>query len=284
MNNKIEFENGPFGIKAIIKGVWQDTYLKLLFKKEVQELELNEGKGWHGDNLDFLKFIPNLKSIIIIDFSIQSIQPIHSLISLTHLRLLTNCKKPINFMSFPELEYCDFEWIKGSESLFECKRLKGLGINRFNNKSSALFANLNDLERLTILNAKIENIDGINELKKLKYLSISNLKNLNSLKGLQNLHELEELEIQRCKGLYDVSIIFKLTKLKRLLLIDLGDISSIMGLENLTGLRDFLFYESTNVIDGDLFPITKLSSLRKISYQNRKHYTHKREDFVKLYA
>lgn len=95
---------------------------------------------------------------------------------------------------------------------------------------------------------------------------------------------LEELEIQRCKGITAISEVFKLGKLKRLLLIDLGGIASIGGIENLTELEEFLFYESTNIVDGDLSPITRLKKLSKISYQNRKHYSHRREQFGKLYA
>ncbi len=43
-----------------------------------------------------------------------------------------------------------------------------------------------------------------------------------------------------------------------------------------------MFYESTNIIDGDLKPITKLNKLNKVSFQNRKHYTHNREAFINI--
>lgn len=284
MNNIIEFEKGLWGTKAIIKGLWEDSYLSLIIEKDVKELELNDGKGWRGRNIDFLKFLPNLKSLIIIDFSIKSIEAIHSLGKLVKLQLSTYSKSPINFKAFPNLIECGFEWIKGSDSLFECDKLVALGLNRYDKKSSEPFSYLMNLEKLTLLNSSIENLEGLSKLKRLNYLSIANLKKVTSLQGLQNLHELEELEIQRCKGISSISEVMKLTRIKRLLLIDLGEITSIRGIENLTDLKDFLFYESTNIIDGDLLPITKLKSLNKISYQNRKHYSHKREDFGNLYA
>lgn len=284
MSNNIEFENGRYGIKAIIKGVWQDTYLKLLLYKGVQELELNDSKGWRGDNVDFLKLLPDLKSLIIIDFSIKSIEPIHNLSGLLKLEISTYCKTPINFNAFPKLVECGFEWIKGSDSLFEASSIQRLFINSYDKKSSDVFSKLFNLKELSILNSPLENIQGLAALKDLKVLRLGNLKKVTSLQGLQDLHELEELEIQRCKGISTISEVLQLKKLNRLLLIDLGDIASIKGLENLTELKDFLFYESTNIIDGDLLPITKLKSLNKISYQNRKHYSHRREDFGKLYA
>lgn len=283
MNNKIEFEKGLFGTKAIIIGLWQDSYLNLIIEKDVKELELNNGKGWRGENIDFLKLLPKLKSLIIIDFSIKSIEPIHFLSGLLKLQLSTYTKTPVNFNAFPNLINCGFEWIKGSDSLFECNKLVQLGLNRYDKNSSKPFSNFHHLEKLTLLNSNIENLEGLSQLKNVKYLSISNLKKVTSVQGLQNLQELEELEIQRCKGISELSELFKLTQLKRLLLIDLGDVLSLKGVENLTDLKEFLFYESTNIIDGDLLPVTKLKSLKKISYQNRKHYSHKREDFGKLY-
>ncbi len=282
MTNNIYFENGLSGTKAILKGSWQDTYLKLLLDKGVQELELNDGKGWRGDNVDFLRLLPNLKSLIIIDFSIKSIEAIHTLNGLLVLEISTYCKIPINFNAFPDLVECSFEWIKGSDSLFETSSIQKLFINRYDKKSSEAFSKLFNLKELSILNSPIENIQGLSALKDLKVLRLGGLKKVTSLQGLQNLHELEELEIQRCKGLFAIPEVFKLNKLKRLLLNDLGDIASIRGIESLAELKDFLFYESTNIIDGDLLPITKLKSLNNISYQNRKHYSHRREDFLKL--
>jgi hypothetical protein len=52
----------------------------------------------------------------------------------------------------------------------------------------------------------------------------------------------------------------------------------------LVGARQEGLKKGVPIVDGDLFPITKLKSLNKISYQNRRHYSHKREDFGKLYA
>lgn len=280
MNYTIELEQSIFGTKAVIKGIWKDSYLNFLLENEVQELELNDGKGWIGQNLEFLKDLPDLKSIIIIDLKIISIEPIHYLKELVSLKVITYNKDPINFKSFPKLVECGFEWIKGSESLFEMSNLKKLFINRYNKNDSDVFSKLVNLESLSILNSQIENLLGISSLRKLQNLRLGNLKKISTLQGLENLKDLETLEIQKCKGILDVSVIFNLTKLKQLFLIDMGNISSINGIENLTSLNEFLFYESTNISDGDLIPLKNLPSLRKISFQNRKHYTLKREDFV----
>ncbi len=103
------------------------------------------------------------------------------------------------------------------------------------------------------------------------------------MQGISNLKALEVLEIELCKGIQNVSDIFELENLERLLLINCGEIESIKGIEKLTELREFFFYESTNILDGDLEPLTKLKKLSKMSFQNRRHYTRKREEFGDIY-
>lgn len=284
MTNNIEFVDGPFGTSAIIKERWQDAFLEVLIERGVQEVELNDGKGWRGQNLNFLKHLDNLKSLTIIDLTLHSIDCIHVLKNLVQLTLITYSKMPIDFQAFPNLEDCSFEWIERSDSLFEVLPLKKLFINRCNSIHICKIFNLLNLEQLSILNSRIDNIQMISSLECLKALRLANLKKLTSLQGLQDMHELEELEIQSCKGISTISEVLQLNRLKRLLLINMGDIESIKGIDNLTELKEFLFYESTNILDGDLSQIFKLSSLQKISYQNRKHYSHRREDFGKLYA
>jgi hypothetical protein len=41
-----------------------------------------------------------------------------------------------------------------------------------------------------------------------------------------------------------------------------------------------MFYDSTNILDGDLAPVQRHNGLSRISFQNRKHYSHRREQFT----
>lgn len=277
--NNIEFEQGKYGIRAVIKSEWQNSFIKQLSDKEVKEIELNDGKGWRGDNVDFLKLFPDLQSLIIIDFSIKSISPVQLLNDLRNLEISTYCKTAINFNSFPKLTDCVFEWRKGSESLFECVTMVSLFINNYDNENSDLFSKLINLEELAVFNSKILGLNGLYSLEKLRKLRLGNLKQLKSLQGIEKLKQLSELEIHRCKNINNISALWGLVTLKKLLMLDLGSIESIKGIENLKLLETFLFYESTNIVDGDLTPLLKLNNLSKISFKNRKHYTHLREDF-----
>lgn len=168
---------------------------------------------------------------------------------------------------------------KGAESLFECLGLKSLGINNYKGRDSTVFSRLKNLEKLTILNSDIENLIGLSSLTNLNYLSLTNVKNLTSLKALGNLKNLRELNIHNCKKINTITKLFNLKRLEKLSLLNLSDITTIKGIENLSELKILMFYESTNIIDGDLSPLFKLKNLSNISFQNRKHYTNRREDF-----
>lgn len=280
MSNNIIFEKSLYGTKAIISGIWDDIYIDSMYKNNVSEIEINDGKGWKGNTLEFLKHFPSLKSLIIIDLKIQSVDSIYYLKKLKNLQLITYSKDPINFLVFTELESCDFEWIRNSDSLFKLSKLKKLFINNYLERNDENFSNFTNLEEISIFNSNIEKIEHIFKLKNLKKLRITNLKKIDSIKGINQLENLEVLEIQKCKKISTISNIFEMINIKILFLIDLGDICSLKGIENLLNLESLMFYESTNIVDGDLLPLTKLKKLNKISFQNRKHYSHKREDFI----
>ncbi len=283
MKDKIIFEQCSFGMKAIIISEWNDSFLELINNNNVTELELNDGKGWRGSNLDFLVLLPNLKSLIVIDLKIESLNSIHYLNKLEKIDIITYAKTPINFKSFPNLLECNIEWIKGSESLFELTKIRRLFINNYKGKDSSVLSRMLELEELSLLNTSFNEIKGILFLKELKKLKLASLKKINSLEGIGKLKKIKELEVQNCKSIFDVSPIFELINIERLLLVDLNTISSIKGIEKLVLMRYFLFYGSTDVIDGDISSLFLMKQIRKISFQNRKHYSHKREEFEQYY-
>lgn len=281
--SEIDFEQGKFGVKATIKTKWKDSLIDLLVNRDIRELELNIGKGWRGKNIEFLKELPHLRSLVIGDLTLELIEPIHYLHELIELELETYSDSPVNFNAFPKLTSCWFEWIKGSESLFDCRNLKSLGVNNYKKKSSEPFSRLMKLEQLALLNSPVEDLAGLFELKHLKELRIARLSKITDLGQISLLKELKILDIGTCKGIRSVSEVFFLGKLKALFLSNIGDIETLRGIESLTELEQLIFDESTNIVDGDLSPILSLKRLKKISFQNRRHYTHRREDFGKLY-
>ncbi|WP_342331918.1 hypothetical protein [Pedobacter sp. FW305-3-2-15-E-R2A2] len=281
--SKVKFENGDYGVKAILTSPWESSFLKLFFKKNVEELELNMGKGWKGDNLDFLQFLPNLKSLIILDLRIKSIKAIYYLKELYTINISTYCETPIDFSVFPNLIHCTIEWRKGSESLFNVVKLESLSINNYKEKNSSVFSELVRLKELTLMNSGLADLRGLSSLTNLTYLRIANLNRIKMLDGIGNLSRLQILMIQRCMGVNAIEEIFSLHHLKRLIITDMTKIKTIHGIEALSDLEMFMFFGSTNIEDGDLRPILKLKKLKAISYRNRSHYTHNKEFFGDTY-
>jgi hypothetical protein len=138
-----------------------------------------------------------------------------------------------------------------ADSLFNCTSLKELFINRYDGKNIIPFTRLFNLVSLAILNAPIETLSGLSVLKKLRSLRLARLNCLTSLDGVEGLVNLEELEIQRCRRIGSVQQVGSLSKLRQLHLNDDGDIESLKPLTALNRLESILFYESTNILDGD---------------------------------
>lgn len=162
--------------------------------------------------------------------------------------------------------------------------LKKLFVNRYDGKDIVPFMRLINLESLAIFNARVENLLGFGTLKKLRSLRLANLKRLTSLAGIEGLENLQELDIHTCRAIGSIEQISSLSQLQKLYLNNDGDIESLKPIDKLTGLEAVLFYESTNILDGDLSPLKRQQNLSRISFQNRRHYSHRREEFGIAYG
>jgi hypothetical protein len=284
MMTEFEFENGKYGLRAVVKSAWSYEIDQEIRIRQCVELEINHAKGWVGADLDFLSNFPWLKALKIIDFNIKSVEPIHVLHELRALEVMTYCRTELRFSAFPQLEDCALEWHPKAESLFDCIGLKSLFVNNFNGKTLIPLSRLENLESLAVLNAPIESLDGIASLIKLRSLRLANLKKLQSLAGIENLTKLEELEVHTCKKIASIKEIAALFNLRRLHLNNDGDIASLKPLNAIEHLESVIFYESTNIVDGDLSPLIRQANLSHVSFKNRRHYSHKREEFGATYS
>lgn len=282
MNGAVMLEPGTYGLRAVLKTSWSDQLAGFLIDSGTVELELNQAKGWKGNDLSFLSELPHLKSFEIFDFSIRNIAPIHSLHNLRRLGVTTYCRTELDFSAFPELESCGLEWRPRAVSLFDCVTLRRLFVNRYKGKDLAPFSQLVNLESLAILNALVESLCGLSALNRLRSLRLGGLKRLTSLAGIEALRNLEELEIHTCRAIGSIEEVGSLLRLRKLHLNNDGDVRSLKPLERLNDLESVLFYESTNVLDGDLSPLLRLPNLSRVSFQNRRHYSHRREEFDRL--
>jgi len=94
-------------------------------------------------------------------------------------------------------------------------------------------------------------------LTKLRSLRLALLRRLASLAGVEGLANLEELDIHSCRAIRSIEEIGSLSRLKKLFLNNDGEIESLKPIDNLDGLETIGFYESTNILDGDLSPLLR---------------------------
>ena len=60
-------ESGPYGIRAVVHRYWEDAFIPDIVSSGAVELELNHAKGWRGRDLEFLRKLPNLRSLDVLD-------------------------------------------------------------------------------------------------------------------------------------------------------------------------------------------------------------------------
>jgi hypothetical protein len=279
----MKLEDGEYGLRAVITSDWAPGLSRSLRAKNVLELELNYAKGWRGNDLWFLEELPHLRAFKIIDWEIPSVEPIHFLHDLRALDVMTYCKTAVRFAEFPQLEDCGLEWRPKSESLFSCTTLKRLFVNRFKGEDVDAFSSLVNLESLGILNAPVGNLRGLSALKRVRRLRLGNLRRLISLSGIEGLAALEELNIDTCRRIGSIDAVASLSGLRKLYFNNVGEIESLKPLAKLTRLESVVFSESTNIVDGDLSPLLRQKNLSRVAFQNRRHYSHRREEFGAAY-
>jgi Leucine-rich repeat (LRR) protein len=275
----IKLETSGFGKRGILTTPWSPAAHEEIMRLKPDELELNTSKGWFGRDIEFIKDYEWLKSFTIIDMKIDNISPILSLSRLRELSIVTYCNTKMDFSCFPYLQKCGMEWRTGSESIFDCVGLTELFLNRYTGKSSAPFANLRKLEKLGILNASIAELRFLSSLQELRSLRLAVLRSLTSLEGLEHLSRLESFTLTSCRSVKSLAPLYGLTSLVDINVSNNGEIDTLAPLAALPNLQTLLFYERTNIVDGDLRAIFANPAITKIAFQNRRHYTHKHTDF-----
>ncbi len=271
-------ESGPYGTRAVVQRYWEDAFIPDIVSSGAVELELNHAKGWGGSDLEFLRKLPHLRSLEVLDFRIPSVEPVHALHELRSLKILTYCKTPIRFEAFEQLEDCSMHWRSRCESLFEMRTLRSLFVYGYPKKSFEPFARLRSLESLSLAGGPFRDLDGIGNLSKLTHLRLAALTKLETLEGLQKLAHLEDLRIDGCRKFRSISPLAELRALRVLTIGDGGEIDSIRPLECLSNLEQCVFDGTTNVLDGDLGVLLRLPKLRHTAFMNRRHYSLKREE------
>ncbi len=278
--NSIEIVNTELG-KAVYVGSGIESTMDYVVKNNIKGLIISHDKGYRATNVDFLRNYPFIEFITIQYYGNIDLSGIHHLEQLKQLvlNIIANDNQPIDFTCFPYLEDCRFSWRPKAKSLFECNSLKFLRINKFKKEDLVDLRKLSNLSCLQITSSPIKSLKGIERLN-LKALGLYYLTKLESLAHIEGLvSTLKELDIQACKRINSIREVVSLENLEKLGVNNCGEIDSIKPISNLKRLNRFEFWESTNILDGNMTPCL---GLKEIAFKNREHYTHTNEDIYEI--
>ncbi len=272
-------EAGNYGPRLVMQGPWSPSALEAVRDGEITELELNYSKGWVTDDYCFLRQLPELSGLELTDWNATDVDAINDLRSLRRVKVFTYCKTELRFSGLPLLEDCSLEWRSKASSLFAHRGLRKVFINKCPLKDLRAISTMTSLESLSLASPKLETLQGIEALTALTFLGLYVARRLTSVDGVEAVPNLVQLEVNDCPKVRNIAPLGALHRLRKLQLCNDGDIETIRPLRELKELEQFLFYESTNVLDGDLSPLKSLPKLEHVTFMDRKHYSHRRTEF-----
>ncbi|HYM94363.1 MAG TPA: hypothetical protein VET23_09515, partial [Chitinophagaceae bacterium] len=200
--------------------------------------------------------------------------------SLTFLSVPDNGNDTVDLSSFSKLEMLACNLSNRLQGLESCSNLKSLTVSNYKSKTKDLAAlpSLNNLEHLSLIKTDITTLHGVeryNNLKKLEIFSASKLEAIAALQALSS--SLEEIQVEQCKKIDDYETLGKVKSLKKIILSESGEIKSLAFVKELP-LLEFISFWGTNVLDGN---IKYCEGISYVGFDNKKHYTHKSEQFKK---
>src|SRR5437773_1202721 len=263
----------------VVEHGWSPEFADLVKSGRVDGIELNASKGEWGEDLGFLREVPALKNLILINLAERDVEPIGALTHLVNLRLSAYAVSPLDFSGLRSLRSCFVEWRKQYLGISACTSLEELYVNRYPARDLGMAATLIALQKLRIGDSRVlASLDGISSLRRLQFLGLYALPQLASLEPLEEVAStLETLEVRACRRFGSLAGLERLTRLQRLVLEDCGKVDSIVPIGRLDTLTQFYFYGDTNEVDGKLDILGRLK-LRQLSFMHRRHYSLRREE------
>lgn len=235
-------------------------------------IELNTAKGWRGDSIDFLLALPNLAGLKLIGGATKNYELIGELESLQYL-LLDSAPANSAFIDLTRLSMLRSLYVVGDRYVFDgpSHDLWEVGIAEGKFEYVGQFV-CRSTQKLVLKSTRVSTLNFLGTCPYLWSLVLGGLRGLPSIKPLELLSNLTVLDVIKCSDFGDLAFLRSLRKLNRLSLVDLGNVESILAIEELKNLEELYFYGTTNVVDGHVDFLRGLVSLKRVSFQNRKHY------------
>lgn len=256
-----------------------DDCINFLLENNYKNITVNSFQGYSLKDLNFLSRLKDLVESVVIGENKFDISIINTLHKLRYLGIADNKKDVIDLSNFPDLETlaCDFsDRLKGLEN---ANKLRSLTISNYRSKNNSLskFPALISLEHLNLIKPNINSLQGIEKYTNLKRLEIYGASKLEYIVNISNLKSLEQISIEKSKNIKDYETLKDLSNLKKIMITESGDIKNLEFVRTLPNL-EFISFWGTNILDGN---ISYCEGINYVGFDNKKHYTHKSEQFKK---
>lgn len=251
---------------------WKPQYAKLVRRARVDRLVVTS-----ATNLDFLADVPPLRTLEVHHHPLKDVRGIEAQPALRTISLNAYYRTPLDFSRFRSLEELHLDWGPGAESIAKVTSLVDLSVNRWPGADLTPLTELRGLRWLRIATAPLTSLRGVEAFERLEHARFLELRRLEDIAPLEAVAStLEDLDFNTCPRIRSLHPLRSLTRLRRLLVLNCGEIESLAPIEGLS-LEEFLFYDSTNIRDGDLSVLLRMPLLRDTSFQDRRHYSHRRD-------
>jgi hypothetical protein len=271
-------EDGVFGKRLVARAPWSRGMAREA--GDVAELQLSLSRGWTGPDLEFLREVPHLLALDVINLRLENTFGIRFLTELRSLKLLTYVETVPDFSALTKLEYLHTDWKKGCDSIFSLP-LRLLTLGGFNEKTCAKIGRLKTLEYLNLTSRTVQDISDLSTNQNLVFLQLTYMRYLKSLAPIGTLN-LKALRLRNCKNFKDLAQIKDLVTLEVLDLLDCGEIYSLKPIEDMKRLEELWITGDTDIVDGDFSVVDKLPLLHHMFFAQRRHYSCTNEDFPRF--
>jgi len=273
-----KFHDGLLSDCIVVEDNRIDEYVRYINDKGIKYLTLND-LYYSKHEIEFLEKCQNIEKININSPLIQDFSPLYHM---KNLKILYS-EEPngeLNFSLLSELEELALSWNKKIKGLGECNNLKILRLWNYKPENGNLeeISNLNKVEELVLTQTQISSLKGCGTFHNLKTLELNYINRLEIIDEIEkNSGSLKSLSFVSCKKISNHNYVKCLRELEQLAFNCCGNILSIGFIKGLSKLRSFSIV-NTNVVDGDL---SSCLTLEYVGFMDRKHYSHKRTDFIK---
>lgn len=280
MSNFSFINNGDWGQFLSVSSKNLNKTISYIKQNNIRNFELNYYNEYKLNDISLLyEIAESVEGLIVIgeNISLKGIENFHNL---RMLNITDEYSFPIDFSIFTNLERCSILWHKNINNLSACKKLRELIIKklRLSGTGRNILYETDDIEHLTLIQCRIENLDFLKTYMKLKSLElyyISTLRNIDRLSYCSRF--LEKLVLDHCKNIQVYNSIKSLEQLEYLMLNDNTEIKSLAFIKGLKNLKHLSFV-GTNVLDGD---ISICKAINYVGFDNKRHYSHKFEEINK---